>query len=65
MFNIFKCLIYDKFSFTGVVLWLVDTSCNNHKTKTTICEENNYIYRKEYLQERETVSNKNIELVIE
>ena len=33
--------------------------------QTTICEENSYIYRKEYLQERETVSNKNIGLVIE
>ena len=33
--------------------------------QTTICEENSYIYRKEYLQERETISNKNIGLVIE
>ena len=33
--------------------------------QTTICEENSYIYRKEDLQERETVSNKNIGLVIE
>ena len=28
--------------------------------QTTICEVNSYIYRKEYLQERETVSIKNI-----
>ena len=33
--------------------------------QTTISEENDYIYRGEYLQERETVSNTNIGLVIE
>ena len=42
-----------------VVFWLVNIR------QTTICEVNSYIYRKEYLQERETVSNKNIGLVIE
>ena len=34
-----------------VVFWLVNTSSSNNK-ETTICEENSYIHRKEYLQEK-------------